>query len=144
MGLSSHRIGQPPQPWRQVGRQQPTLAVVSRSGIPGRRMQQGARGGRFATVCGVMVEGKHYRYKCRVEGAAPGGRGRTVLRYPDQTITLNWRGGRRVNVTFEGMKPQPLTYNTSEGTTQFIFEDKTYFYVSDRDAARMEVQNFRE
>lgn len=103
-----------------------------------------ARGGRFATVCGVMVEGKHYRYKCRVEGAAPGGRGRTVLRYPDQTITLNWRGGRRVNVTFEGMKPQPLTYNTAEGTTQFFFEDKTYFYVTDRGAARWEVQNFRE
>lgn len=100
--------------------------------------------GRFATVCGVTVEGKPYRYKCTVEGAMPGGRGKTVVRYPDQTITLNWRGGRRVNVTFEGMKPQPLTYNTAEGTTQFLFEDKTYFYVSDRDAARMEVQNFRE
>lgn len=49
-----------------------------------------------------------------------------------------------MNVTFEGMKPQPLTYNTAEGATQFIFEDKTYFYVSDRGAARMEVQNFRE
>ena len=34
----------------------------------------GGSGGRFATVCGVTVEGKHYRYKCTVEGAAPGGR----------------------------------------------------------------------
>jgi hypothetical protein len=104
----------------------------------------GASGGRFATVCGVIVGGRPYRYKCRVEGAAPGGRGQTVLRYPDQTITLNWRGGRRVNVTFEGMKPQPLTYNTAEGTTQFMFEGKTYFYISNRDMARMEVRNFRE
>jgi hypothetical protein len=98
----------------------------------------------FATVCGVTVEGRPYRYRCTVEGAAPGGRGRTVLRYPDQTITLNWRDGRRVNVTFEGMKPQPLTYNTAEGATQFMFEGKTYFYISDRDMARMEVGNFRE
>jgi hypothetical protein len=104
----------------------------------------GASGGRFATVCGVTVEGKPYRYKCTVEGAAPGGRGKTVVRYPDQTITLNWRGAARGNVTFEGMKPQPVTFTTAEGTTQFIFEDKTYFYVSNRDAARMEVRNFRE
>lgn len=104
----------------------------------------GGSGGRFATVCGVIVEGKHHRYKCTVEGAAPGGRGKTVVHYPDQTITLNWRGGRRGSVTFEGMKPQPVTFSTSEGATQFMFEDKTYFYVSDRDAAKMEVQNFRE
>ncbi|MCB1826572.1 MAG: hypothetical protein KDJ54_19135 [Candidatus Competibacteraceae bacterium] len=104
----------------------------------------GASGGRFATVCGVIVGGKHYRYKCRVEGAAPGGRGRTILHYPDQTITLNWHGGRRVSVIFEGMKPQQTTYNTSEDTTQFVFEDKTYFYISDRRAAKMEVRNFRK
>ena len=104
----------------------------------------GGSGGRFATVCGVTVEGKPYRYKCTVEGAAPGGRGRTVVHYPDQTITLNWRGGRRGSVTFEGMKPQPVTFNTSEGTTQFVFEGKTYFYVSDPAAAEMEVQSFRE
>lgn len=104
----------------------------------------GPSGGRFATVCGVTVQGKLYRYKCTVEGAAPGGRGRTVLRYPDQTITLNWQGGRRVSVTFEGMKPQQLTYNTSEGTTQFIFEGKTYFYTSDPGAAEMEVKHFKD
>ena len=36
------------------------------------------RGG-FATVCGVIVDGKTYRYKCTVEGAAPGGRGEYLL-----------------------------------------------------------------
>lgn len=100
--------------------------------------------GGFATVCGVTVEGKLYRYKCTVEGAAPGGPGKTVVRYPDQNITLNWRGPRRASVIFEGMKPQSVRPSTSEGTTQFIFEDKTYFYVSNRDAAKWEVQNFRE
>jgi len=45
-------------------------------------------------------------------------------------------------VTFEEMKPQPVTFNTSEGTTQFVFEDKTYFYVSDRAMAAMEVKHF--
>jgi hypothetical protein len=100
--------------------------------------------GSFATVCGVTVEGKPYRYRCTVEGAAPGGPGKTVVHYPDQTITLNWRGARRGSVTFEGMKPQPVRFSTSEGSTQFIFEGKTYFYVSDPGAARMEVQNFRE
>jgi hypothetical protein len=52
--------------------------------------------------------------------------------------------GRRGTVIFEGMKPQSVRPSTSEGTTQFIFEDKTYFYVSDRESARLEVQNFRE
>ena len=104
----------------------------------------GGSGGRFATVCGATVEGKLYRYKCTVEGAAPGGPGKTVVRYPDQNITLNWRGPRRASVIFEGMKPHSVRPSTSEGTTQFVFEDKTYFYVSNRDAARMEVQNFRE
>ena len=101
-------------------------------------------GSRFATVCGVIVDGKIHRYKCAVEGAAPGGTGKTVVHYPDQKITLNWRGKRRGSATFEGMKPLPVAFNTSEGNTQFIFEGKTYFYVSDPGAARMEVQSFRE
>jgi hypothetical protein len=100
-------------------------------------------GSRFATVGGVIVDGKTYRYKCTVEGAAPGGSGKTVLHYPDQNITLNWRGGKRVNVTFEGMKAQPATFSTSEGNTQFVFEDKTYFYTSDPGAAEMEVKHFK-
>jgi len=103
----------------------------------------GGSGGRFATVCGATVEGKPYRYKCTVSGAAPGGPGKTVINYPDQKITLNWRGPRRGSVIFEGMKPQPVRFSTTEGTTQFIFEGKTYFYVSDRGAAEMEVRNFR-
>ncbi|HAS52441.1 MAG TPA: hypothetical protein DCS21_12140, partial [Gammaproteobacteria bacterium] len=43
-------------------------------------------GSRFDTVCGVTVDKKTYRYKCLVEGAAPGGPGKTVVHYPDQKI----------------------------------------------------------
>ena len=100
-------------------------------------------GSRFATVCGVIVDGKTYRYQCTVEGAAPGGSGKTVVHYPDQNITLNWRGGKRVSVTFEGMKAQPATFSTSEGNIQFVFEGKTYFYTSDPGAAEMEVKHFK-
>jgi hypothetical protein len=97
----------------------------------------------FATVCGVTVEGKPYRYKCTVDGVAPGKKGKTVLHYPDQNITLDWHGNKRVGVTFEGMKEKQTSYRTSEGSTQFVFEGKTYFYVSDPGAAEMEVKNFR-
>lgn len=100
-------------------------------------------GSRFATVCGVIVDGKNYRYKCTVEGAAPGGSGKTVIHYPDQKITLHWQSARRGKVTFEGMKPQSMRFNTSEGNTQFIYEGKTYFYISDPGAAEMEVKHFQ-
>jgi len=103
----------------------------------------GGGGGRFATVCGVIVDGKTYRYKCTASGAAPGGPGKTVINYPDQKITVNWRGPRRGSVIFEGMKPQPMRFSTSEGTTQFIFEGKTYYYVSNRGMAEWEIKNFR-
>jgi hypothetical protein len=98
----------------------------------------------FATVCGVIVDGKTYRYKCKVNGVAPGSRGKTVLHYPDQNITLHWRQGNRLGVEFEGMKVMPTTANTAEGETQFMFEGKTYFYISDPGMAEMEVKHFRE
>ena len=51
--------------------------------------------------------------------------------------------GNEVVLHFEGMNPQDARYSRSEGETDFQFEDKTYFYISNKDAARMEVQNFR-
>jgi hypothetical protein len=33
---------------------------------------------------------------------------------------------------------------SSDHDTQFVYEGKTYFYVSDPGAASMEVRNFRE
>ncbi len=47
-----------------------------------------------------------------------------------------------MGVEFEGMKTQQTTFSTSEGSTQFMYEGKPYFYVSDPGAAEMEVKHF--
>jgi hypothetical protein len=97
----------------------------------------------FSTVCGVTVDGKPYRYKCTVEGAAPGGPGETTLHFPDNTVTLKWLGAKKASATFAGMNPQDVDVTTTEGTTQFLFEGKPYFWVSDRRAAELELQALR-
>jgi hypothetical protein len=98
----------------------------------------------FDTVCGVMVDGKDYAYRCGVTDFYSGGQKvRTELRYPDQTIQLTWRPGNRVGLQFEGMKPMEARYSTSEGETNWVFEGKTYYYFSDKGRAQSEWQNFR-
>lgn len=97
----------------------------------------------FSTVCGVSVGGKDYRYKCTVEGAAPGSTGKTVLHFPDNTVTLTWLAGGKATATFEGMKPQGITIATADGVTKFPFEDKVYFFVSDRTRAAEEIKKVR-
>jgi hypothetical protein len=104
-----------------------------------------ASGDGFDSICGVIVDGRTHRYRCTVSGARPGkGDHKTVLRYPDQTITLEWRQGDSVQVILEGMRPMSARFRTSEGETNFVVEGKTYFYISDRDMAAMEVRHFRE
>jgi hypothetical protein len=99
---------------------------------------------KFETVCGVIVHGTNYRYRCNVEDFYSGDRKtQTVLYFPDQTIQLMWKSGDGVELNFEGMTPQNARYSSSEGETDFYFEDKTYFYISNKEAARREVQNFR-
>jgi opacity protein-like surface antigen len=98
----------------------------------------------FETVCGVMVNGEDYRYKCKIADFYRGSdKFRSVLHMPDQTIHMRWKSGRDVELHFEGMNPQKATYSTSEGETNFRFEDKTYYYYSDKSLARMEVQHFQ-
>lgn len=97
----------------------------------------------FHTVCGVTVDGKPYRYKCTVEGAGPGGPGETTLHFPDNTVTLKWLGPKKASATFAGMKPFDVDVTTTEGTTQFVFEGKPYFWVSDRRAAELELKSLR-
>ena len=97
----------------------------------------------FHTVCGVTVDGKPYRYKCTVEGAGPGGPGETTLHFPDNTVTLKWLAANKASATFAGMHPQDVDVTTAEGTTQFLFEGKPYFWVSDRRAAELELQALR-
>ena len=100
---------------------------------------------RFDTICGVIVNGETYRYRCKaVDHYSGGQKVKTGLHYPDQTIRLLWKSGDRVELHFEGMTPQEARYSTSEGETDFFFEDKTYFYISNKDAARMEVQHFSD
>ncbi len=89
----------------------------------------------FSTVCGVSVDGQEYRYRCTVEGADPGASGQTKLLFPDNAVTLEWRGEGRAAVSFEGMNPRDMTVTTAGGVTRFTFDEKPYFYVSDREAA---------
>lgn len=98
----------------------------------------------FDTVCGVIVSGTNYRYRCKVEDFYNGSRKiQTVLHSPDQTIRLVWQAGDRVELNFEGMVSQSAKYSTSEGETDFFFENKTYFYISNKEAARLEVENLQ-
>jgi len=100
---------------------------------------------RFQTVCGVIVGGQNYRYRCEVtDHYWNGQKTHTTLRFPDQTLDLLWRGGDRVELRFEGMVPQDARYSSYEGETNFRFEDKTYFYISNKDMARREVRDFRD
>jgi hypothetical protein len=104
----------------------------------------GSRTDSFDTVCGVIVSGKDSPYRCRVTDQYAGGqKTRTTLRFPDQTIELTWRPGNRVGLQFEGMVPKEAGYRSSEGETNWLFEGKTYYYFSDKDRARSEVQRLR-
>jgi hypothetical protein len=94
----------------------------------------------FSTVCGVTVDGKDYRYRCTVEGAAAGEDGETVLSFPDNTVTITWLGGDKAMATFAGMVPREITVATADGVTRFPFEDKVYFYTSDRAKAAAEIE----
>ena len=99
----------------------------------------------FDTICGVMTDGKDYQYRCGVTDFYAGGQKvRTELRYPDQTIQLTWRPGKRVAVHFEGMMPMEAHYASSEGETNWVFEGKTYYYFSDKGRAQSEWNNFRD
>jgi hypothetical protein len=95
----------------------------------------------FDTVCGAIVSGDDFPYRCEVTDYYSGGKKtRTVLRFPDQTVELTWRPGNRVGVQFEGMVPSDVRYSNSEGETNWVFEGKTYYYFSDKGRARSEVQ----
>jgi hypothetical protein len=98
----------------------------------------------FDTVCGVIVQGKDSAYRCQVTDHFAGGqKTHTTLRFPDQTIELTWRPGNRVGLQFEGMVPKEARYSNSEGEVDWVFEDKTYYYFSDKGRASYELQKLR-
>jgi len=98
----------------------------------------------FETVCGVIVDDQTFRYLCRATvHLEDGRRARTVVRYPDQTISFNWHGDREVGVRFEGMDPIRGTFSVSEGETDIFLDGRTYFFISNQQAAVQEVAAFR-
>jgi hypothetical protein len=100
---------------------------------------------KFDSVCGVIVNGQTHRYKCRVVDFYSGReKVKTALHYPDMNVRLVWKGARNVVLHFDGMTPQQASYSSSEGETNFSFEGKTYFFISDKGAARMEVEHFHD
>jgi len=97
----------------------------------------------FSTVCGVTVGGRDYRYRCTVEGVAAGQPGSTILHFPDNTVTITWLTGGGATATFAGMVPRNIAVSTSDGVTRFPFDDKTYFYGSDRATAAAQLKTLR-
>jgi hypothetical protein len=89
----------------------------------------------FSTVCGVTAGGRDYRFRCTVEGVAPGRTGQTTLHFPDNSVTLAWKAADAATATFAGMVPRAVTVSTVGGVTRFPFDDKVYFYASDRATA---------
>ena len=98
----------------------------------------------FKTVCGVIVGQENYRYLCEVSEQYKGNnKVKTTLRYPDIELQLTWKQGNQVRIDTTGASSIEATYSTSEGETDIITSEKTYFYISDKDLAAMEVQNFQ-
>ncbi len=99
---------------------------------------------KFDSVCGVIVDGQNYRYKCRVVNFYEGSNvAKTALHYPDINIRLVWKSGNQAVVHMEGTKPYDVRYSRSEGETNFQMDGKTYFYISDKRMAEMEARDFR-
>ena len=99
----------------------------------------------FKTVCGVMTGGQDYRYRCDVvDHYKDGTKTSTTLRFPDQTLKMVWKSGKHVELHFEGMTAKTVRYSNAEGEIDFVFEDKTYYYYSDKGRARAEVENFQD
>lgn len=95
----------------------------------------------FATVCGVVQGGKANRFRCTVEGVAPGTvGGTTILHLPENTVTLAWRAANRASVTFAGRNTQDVAVTTAAGRTTFMYDAKPYFWISDGAVAAAELK----
>jgi hypothetical protein len=99
--------------------------------------------GGYATVCGVMVEGKPVRYVCSVVDGDQRIRP-TLLKFHDMEMTIDWLDATRVRLNMEGMNPIEGTWKESEGETDLVTPGQTWFYISNRDAAAMEVKSMNQ
>jgi hypothetical protein len=96
--------------------------------------------GGYRTVCGVMVGTRPVEYVCSVEGGDQRSRP-TTLRFPDMVMVLHWLPGNRVRVELEGAAPIEGTWSESEGETDIVTPEKTWFYISDRGLAESRVKS---
>ncbi len=116
--------------------------IVSNQG--NNEQEHDGQGDGFETVCGVIVDGKSYRYRCNVDDTYEGDqKTKTLLHFPDQTMELQWQPNNEVLIRQKDLKDRTAHYSTLEGETNFRSDGNTYFYISNRDAARLEVENFR-
>ncbi|MGV2828967.1 hypothetical protein [Myxosarcina sp. GI1(2024)] len=98
----------------------------------------------FETVCGVIVDGQNYRYLCEASEQYSGNdKVKTTLSYPDIELQLTWKPNNQVVIDTTGASSIEASYFTSEGETDIFTSEKTYFYISDKEMATMEVQNFQ-
>jgi hypothetical protein len=96
--------------------------------------------GVLRTVCGVIVGGKTSRYLCEVEENR---QGTTKMRMPDTNIELTWKPGGKVTFAQEGTSAIEAKYSESEGEMDIIVDARTFFYISNPDAAALEVKSFK-
>lgn len=98
----------------------------------------------FETICGVIVDGQNYSYLCEVSEQYNGeNKVKTTLRYPDIELQLIWKPDNQVSINTTGASSIEATYSTSEGETDIFTSEKTYFYISDKNMAAWEVENFQ-
>jgi len=118
----------------------PTTAADCQRARTAARVVPSADAEGYRTVCGVFVDGRPVQYVCSVVGgdqrSTP-----TTLRFPDLVMVLHWLGGNRVRIEIEGANPIEGTWSESEGETDIVTPEKTWFYISDRDAAAMEIRS---
>ena len=61
----------------------------------------------------------------------------------ESSSTITWLAGGRATATFAGMVPKNISVSTVGGVTTFRFEDKVYFYASDRATAAAQLDALR-
>jgi hypothetical protein len=92
------------------------------------------------TVCGVIVGGKTTRYLCEVEENR---KGITKMKMPDTNIELVWKAGGKLDFRQDGANPVEAKYHEAEGETDIFVDARTFFYISNPQAAALEVKSFK-
>jgi len=85
----------------------------------------------FNSVCTVEVNGKTYRYRCKIEEYLQDGhRVRTVLHYPDITLELLWHDQGKVTVRTQGLTDRQARFTRNGDKIKISAGQKNYEYIS--------------